>query len=96
MKLIFVVFSILSLHASHCGALIDVAEVSELQQYEFGGVYRSAVSINAGGVGGLVGVSYEALLSQRWRFEMGIGGMELDTDFNFILGKLKEEELVFI
>jgi hypothetical protein len=52
---------------------IDSAETAKLQGFQFGGLYRSAISANAGGVSGLVGITYDLLLSKHWNFEIGGG-----------------------
>jgi hypothetical protein len=52
---------------------IDSAETAKIQSFQTGGLYRSAVSANFAGVAGVIGVSYDYLLSQHWSFEVGGG-----------------------
>jgi hypothetical protein len=50
---------------------IDSATVRKLNTYQFGGVYKSAVSLNVGGVTGIAGFSYDYFISDHWRFQAG-------------------------
>ncbi len=52
---------------------MDSARVNDLKNFEFGGLYRSAVSANFSGVTGLIGGTYDVLLSKNWAFEVGGG-----------------------
>lgn len=44
----------------------------EIRKMEFSGVFKSSISLEGFGKSGLIGVSYDVLLSKRWRW--GIGG----------------------
>lgn len=71
--------------AGHCFSQVelDSARVNDLKNFEFGGLYRSAISANFSGVTGLVGVSYDALLSKKWSVELGGGFPGMGAGFTF-------------
>jgi hypothetical protein len=52
---------------------LDSAGLKDLKSYEFAGVFRSALSANFGGVSGVIGITYDVLLSEHWGFEVGGG-----------------------
>ena len=62
---------------------IDTARVKADQKHEFAGVYRSSVSAHFGGVPGVIGFTYDFLLSRRWAFEVGGGFPAAGLGFKF-------------
>jgi len=67
----------------------------ELNKMEFGGVFRSAISLQGGGKVGFVGASYDLFLSPRWRFGIGAGFNTWGTDFRFFPYKIQRGKLRF-
>lgn len=76
-------------------AQLDTNRVRELQKFEFEGVYRSTISVNVGGVTGIVGVSYDVLLSRHWQFECGLGFPAIGFGFSYYPFSIKREEKKF-
>ena len=74
---------------------IDSATVNKLNKYHFGGVYKSAVSFNLGGVTGLAGFTYDYFMSQHWRFEAGIGYYSVGIGFDYYPWAIKREQSKF-
>ena len=50
---------------------------------EFAGVYKSSISFELGGKSGLAGVSYDLLLSRKWRMGLGLGFPAAGADVKF-------------
>ncbi|MEO9531274.1 MAG: hypothetical protein ABJG68_11880 [Crocinitomicaceae bacterium] len=71
---------------------IDSTTVKELKSYEFAGVYRSSVSAHFGGVTGLIGFSYDFLLSRRWAVEVGCGYPATGFGFKFYPFKIERSK----
>lgn len=74
---------------------IDTNRVRQLQKFEFEGVYRSTLSVNIGGVAGIIGVSYDVLLSRHWQFECGLGFPAFGYGFSYYPFSVKREKKKF-
>lgn len=74
---------------------IDSATVRKINKYHFGGVYKSAVSLNLGGVTGFAGFTYDYFMSQHWRFEAGLGYYSTGFGFDFYPWPIKREQSRF-
>lgn len=69
---VFIILLILGLN-DWGQAQVDSSLHNDLKAFELNGLYRSAVSANFSGVTGLIGLSYDVLLSKKWAFEIGGG-----------------------
>lgn len=71
---------------------IDSATVRKLNTYQFGGVYKSSISANLGGVTGFGGFTYEYLMGPHWQVEAGIGFWSLGVGFDYYPWVVKREK----
>lgn len=74
--------------------IIDVP-AEDIKKMEFEGIYKSSISLELGGKSGLVGVSYDLLLSPRWRFGVGGGYSGAGIDLKFYPGKVQRNKIIF-
>lgn len=80
MKVLFFVF----LLSSFAGFSQDISlEKEEIKKMEFAGVYKCAINLEGGGKTGFVGLSYDYLLSRRWRVGVGLGYPGVGADVKF-------------
>jgi hypothetical protein len=74
---------------------IDSATVKKLQGYEFGGVYKSALSLNVGGVTGIAGITYDLLIAKKMGFEIGAGYLGGGIGFTYYPFGIEREKKKF-
>jgi len=92
--ILFICFIILSFQGI-AQVEIDSATVRKLQGYEFGGVYRSALTFNIGGVTGIAGVTYDVLIAKKMGFEIGGGFLGGGVGFTYYPFGIKREKKKF-
>ena len=90
----FIVFLVVAI-TSWAQTEIDSATVKKLNTYQFGGVYKSAVSVNGGGVTGFAGFTYDYLLNQHWRLEAGFGYYSVGFGFDYYPWAVQREKSRF-
>jgi hypothetical protein len=74
---------------------IDSATVRKLNTYQFGGVYKSAVSLNVGGVTGIAGFSYDYFINDHWRFQAGLGFPGVGFGFDYYPWSIQRDKSRF-
>ena len=74
--------------------VIDL-EKEERDKMEFAGVFKSSISAEFGGKAGLAGVSYDLLLSKRWRIGAGIGYPGAGMDVKLYPKGVGRDRLIF-
>ncbi|UKN02895.1 hypothetical protein K6119_05125 [Paracrocinitomix mangrovi] len=84
MRIFIAALSILFITSTSIGQVgLDSTRVNDLKKFEFGGLYRSTVSFNLGGVTGWGGLTYDVLLSNNVGFEVGGGYLGGGFGFDF-------------
>ncbi len=73
---------------------VDLEE-EEQNKMEFAGVFKSAINVEGFGKTGFVGISYDHLLSARWRVGVGVGYPGFGADLKFYPWKVKRFSPVF-
>ncbi|MCB9223485.1 MAG: hypothetical protein R2780_05040 [Crocinitomicaceae bacterium] len=81
--------------ALNCFGQIDSATTEKLNTYQFGGIFKSAVSVNLGGVTGFGGITYDYFLGSHWRLEAGVGYWSAGFGFDYYPWAVKREESRF-
>lgn len=94
MKLLLSVFLFFSSFAFGQDSLIIDLNKEERKKMEFAGVYKSSLSLELGGKSGYTGVSYDLLLSRKWRLGLGIGYPGVGTDLKFHPFGVKRDKLI--
>ncbi|NOQ74741.1 MAG: hypothetical protein GQ574_22195 [Crocinitomix sp.] len=67
---------------------------SDLKKMEFAGVFKSSISLEGGGKSGYGGISYDLLLSRKWRVGIGGGYSGAGADVKFYPWGVKRDKLV--
>ena len=62
---------------------------------EFAGVFKSSISLELGGKSGFAGVSYDLLLSRKWRLGLGAGFLGMGADIKFHPFGVKRDKMIF-
>lgn len=83
-----------TIYAQDSTLFIDIKKEDQ-KRMEFAGVFKSSVSLEGGGKSGFVGVSYDLLLSRKWRIGIGGGYSGAGADIKFYPFGVKRKKLVF-
>ena len=75
-------------------ALVVKIDPNEMAKMEFAGVFKSAINLEGGGKSGFVGISYDLLLSRKWRVGIGGGYSGAGADVKFYPWGVKRDKLV--
>ncbi len=97
MKLLVVItFLISSISYAQDSVLVHVVDMSKEEQkkMEFAGVFKSSISLEGGGKSGFAGISYDLLLSRKWRVGIGGGYSGAGADVKFYPWGVKRDKLV--
>lgn len=70
-------------------------EKEERRKMEFAGVFKSSVSLELGGKSGYAGVSYDLLLTEKWRLGLGVGYPGAGLDVKCFPFSVRRDKLVF-
>jgi hypothetical protein len=65
------------------------------KKMEFAGVYKSAVGVELGGKSGYIGITYDHLLSRRWRLGLGVGYPGFGGEVKCFPFGVKRDKLLF-
>ena len=68
---------------------VDSATVAKLQSQEFGGIYKSSISVNVGGTSGIIGGSFEHFVNPHLQLEVGAGFPACGIGVNIYPWKIK-------
>ncbi len=68
---------------------IDSATVADLKSTEFGGLYKSSISVNVGGTSGFIGGSFEHFVNPHLQLEIGGGFPACGIGLNVYPWKVK-------
>ncbi|MFT5822017.1 MAG: hypothetical protein ACI8ZM_003273 [Crocinitomix sp.] len=80
-------------HAQDSTLVIEI-DPNEMAKMEFAGVFKSSISLEGGGKSGFVGISYDLLLSKKWRVGIGGGYSGAGADVKFYPWGVKRDKLV--
>jgi hypothetical protein len=95
MRLFITIFALFTgvCHAQDSTLVIEI-DPDEMAKMEFEGVFKSSISLEGGGKSGFAGISYDLLLSRKWRVGIGGGYAGAGADVKFYPWGVKRDKLI--
>lgn len=94
MRIVSAIFLIFTHYISFTQIIVDLEE-EDLKKMEFAGVFKSSIAAQIGGTAGIIGASYDLLVSEKIRIEVGGGYVAAGIGVKVYPFSVKREKVCF-